>query len=454
MNKPMSNRAIIRVISFTLAAVIMIVSAGVMGYSFAMKYKTSIEQTYQNALNQLSDRLSDLTNTLTKSMYANTSTAKNEIYTKLIVSSQLAKDSLSLLPVNTNEEETIQKYLSQISDIATYLQKKYDGMEELNDSDEKLLLSLRDYSKQLALSVEDTAIFFTDYGGQITFSDTSMNNLANSSDTDYLSNLDPTFRNINGEFTNYPSLIYDGPFSDHLLQATPKLTKNCKEYSVNEARYTASMFLNCDENELKLSNETKNNLPLYHFITKDEKTDVSITKFGGYVESFHKRLTPDEPKLSYDDAMQKAEFYLKEKHFDNMSPSYGFISNSVATFNFAYNQDGVICYNDLIKVGVATDSGEIVSFSATGYIMNHCKRNLSKGSITIGQASKNLSDKLTIKKENTTLIPTGGNNEVLCYEFLCNGEDDDTILVYINANTGLEENIYILLESENGYLTI
>ena len=51
-------------------------------------------------------------------------------------------------------------------------------------------------------------------------------------------------------------------------------------------------------------------------------------------------------------------------------------------------------------------------------------------------------------------IPTGGQNEVFCYEFLCSGEDDDKLLVYINASTGMEEHIYILLENENGVLAI
>ena len=86
--------------------------------------------------------------------------------------------------------------------------------------------------------------------------------------------------------------------------------------------------------------------------------------------------------------------------------------------------------------------------------MNHKQRKLEKNTITLGQAKENVSDLLTIKEENTALIPTDGENEVLCYEFLCDGENDDKVLVYINAATGEEENIYILLKDENGTLTI
>ena len=48
------------------------------------------------------------------------------------------------------------------------------------------------------------------------------------------------------------------------------------------------------------------------------------------------------------------------------------------------------------------------------------------------------------------MIPTDGGNEVFCYEFLLEGEND--ALVYIYAKTGREENILILLQDENGTL--
>ena len=43
--------------------------------------------------------------------------------------------------------------------------------------------------------------------------------------------------------------------------------------------------------------------------------------------------------------------------------------------------------------------------------------------------------------------------EVLCYEFK-GTINDKTVLVYINAETGKEENIFILVDDINGMLTI
>ena len=60
-----------------------------------------------------------------------------------------------------------------------------------------------------------------------------------------------------------------------------------------------------------------------------------------------------------------------------------------------------------------------------------------------------------MKLEETRLavIPTPSNGEVLTYEFKGTIEDN-TFLIYINAETSKEENILILLKTEGGLLTI
>lgn len=52
------------------------------------------------------------------------------------------------------------------------------------------------------------------------------------------------------------------------------------------------------------------------------------------------------------------------------------------------------------------------------------------------------------------MIPTSGENEVLCYEYLCENSDGLHVIIYINAQSGTQENIYILLEDENGTLVM
>jgi germination protein YpeB len=128
------------------------------------------------------------------------------------------------------------------------------------------------------------------------------------------------------------------------------------------------------------------------------------------------------------------------------------IADNVCLINYAYVQDGVVCYPDLVKVGVALDNGGIVRFQAAGYIMNHTQRSL-KARLTAQQAQKSVSPSLTVRQVRPALIPTPGKQEKLTYEFLCSGAQDDRVLVYINADTGYEEDILIIQQSDQGVLT-
>ena len=87
--------------------------------------------------------------------------------------------------------------------------------------------------------------------------------------------------------------------------------------------------------------------------------------------------------------------------------------------------------------------------------MNHHQRSLQAPSVSAEKARESVSTRLEIQKEpSLTLIPTPGLDEVLCWEFVCKGEDGEDILVYINGETGMEERIYELIESDNGILAL
>ena len=98
------------------------------------------------------------------------------------------------------------------------------------------------------------------------------------------------------------------------------------------------------------------------------------------------------------------------------------------------------------------DSGEIMLLETSGYLSNHTDRAFESPAVTIEKAAEKVNKKLKIRKTELTLIPTDAGGEVRCYEFLCETEDGQEILIYINAVTGEEERILILLKSDGGTL--
>ena len=68
-------------------------------------------------------------------------------------------------------------------------------------------------------------------------------------------------------------------------------------------------------------------------------------------------------------------------------------------------------------------------------------------------AKEKLNKNLMVIDAKKCVIPTEWNTEQICYEFHCKAEDNREFLVYIDGKTGEEDNILILLYSDNGILT-
>ena len=60
---------------------------------------------------------------------------------------------------------------------------------------------------------------------------------------------------------------------------------------------------------------------------------------------------------------------------------------------------------------------------------------------------------MKINSVKQCVIPKKSGIEVDCYEYRCTGRDTgEDALIYINCDTGNEEDIMLLLNSENGTL--
>ncbi|MBQ2582048.1 MAG: germination protein YpeB, partial [Ruminococcus sp.] len=109
---------------------------------------------------------------------------------------------------------------------------------------------------------------------------------------------------------------------------------------------------------------------------------------------------------------------------------------------------------DLVKVSVAMDNGEIVGYDARGFLVNHTKRSYPKKLFSNLRAQEKVSAQLEITGEQLCVIPTDSLGEKLCYEFKCKAKNGRNVLVYINAETGEEQQILLLVETATGMLTV
>ena len=225
---------------------------------------------------------------------------------------------------------------------------------------------------------------------------------------------------------------------------------------VVEAMKAAAAFLGLDYGDLMTAGEVGGRIPCWCFnayIGGGEYT-VMVTKQGGKILSALCSRIPGTPRLTVQNGVAVAKDFLEQQGFADMAESYHMAEGGVLTVNFNYTQDGVICYPDLVKVGVSLDNGSILSWDAKGYLSAHRDRTFDEAAVPVQQAAETVSPLLTVRSFEMALIPSDGGEERLCHEFLCEDESGQQFLIYVNAQTGAQERILILLEDENGTLTI
>ena len=92
-------------------------------------------------------------------------------------------------------------------------------------------------------------------------------------------------------------------------------------------------------------------------------------------------------------------------------------------------------------------------FEAMNYLIAHKNRNIKEPKLSLEEARQLVNKNLEITSERLAIIPSKGGNEIMCYEF--KGKfGNQKFIVYINANTGKEENILKIMDMDNGTMVI
>ncbi len=443
----MKRRRKIKIIALLSALILTLGVWGTIGNIKAFSYKTQIDLNNQNALFELCEYMDSIEIALTKSLYAGSTSMLGSLTNELQRDTAGAKESLSALSAGETSLYNTYKFLSQVGEFTASLNRKVAAGEEITDEERQTLKTLLGFAAELSLKFEHMAsLLSADYFTFDEISDELIKTDTGSEST--VSYLD-SISDAEMSFENYPTLIYDGPFSDNILTKESELLKNEKEISVNDARKTAAEILNIEEKYLVEDENTSGKLAAYCFRT--DMYSISITKLGGYPLEMISEISAGEVKLSQADAIEKASVFLNKAGFSDMVSTYAASNDGICTVNFAYKQGSFVCYPDLIKVSVSLSDGKITGFETADYLMNHKIRDIPDFGITPEEAIKNTVAQ--VKKVSAAVIPTDAGSERYTYELLCEDTDGQQILIYKDIKTGEEADILILLYSDNGTLT-
>lgn len=447
-----SKRCFVRIISFLIATIAVVGIIAVQGQSSTATLKRQLQYDMARSVENLSESLDNISTTLSKGIYAGSPQMMSFLSAKLWSDAASAKAELSTLPVASLHLENTYKFLSQVGNYSKSLSERYSEGEKISAEDRQNLLALSEYADKLSENMWTVQQKIND--GRLSFEETGKD-IGNAEDGEEPLYITEGFTDFEEGYDSYPTLIYDGPFSDNIMEKQPELLKNTVYISAENALKKAQRV--SGETELFRSDETdeQGKMPSYVFSKGD--VTLSITKQAGLLSYMSDYREVRERNITADEAVGKAEEYLSFLGINNMSYTYYEINRNVCTINFAAVQSDIIMYTDLIKVSVALDNGEIIGFDARGYITNHRQREITTPKLSASKAAEKVSEYLLIEEKRLCYIPSRGTSENYCYEFKCRSKEENggmPVLVYINADTGKEEEILLLKISENGTLTV
>lgn len=457
-----------RASSIVIALLILCLTATAVfaGYEYNQKtdYKRYLQNNFQEAFYDTAKSVDEAKNVMSKLRLTNKSSQSIALFAQLWRQAAAAQENLGRLPYDHSIIDSVSKFLSQTSDFAYTMMNKNIDNQNLDEEDKKKLEQLYNYSVKLSEELDNT-VSEVSMGNQIAWDkinaeEAVLEQADNQAETVPLLG---SMSKVNQEFQEYPSLIYDGPFSEHLKTAEPLMTKGANKISSQDGIEIVRRFLHYDNiTDIKFIGETdakaQSVLPVYTYqavlANNTEPTVyVEITQYGGLpVLMLNYTNTTGEKTINLEQAKQKAEEFLKVNGFENMESSYYESDESTAIINFAPVENEITMYSDLIKVKVDLNSGQITGFESRGYIMMHYDRQVGTPKFSEEQARNEISSNFIIEATKKCIIPLESKREVLCYEFKGTYEND-SFLVYINANTGKQEKILQLLISDNAVLT-
>lgn len=442
--KHKTRNVLLRILPPALFGIALVVTAvwGSMRNAEAQSYRANMENSYRRAAYELSESVNSMEADLAKLMVAGTPAQHVLLLSDLSRECGTAQSLLSELPAAHGEVTELNRFLVRMGDYARALSIRVLRGEAVAPTDKEQLHALHESAAGLSVTLTERM-----EQGDLP--------LAALSGEEYYAAGEEYQQSGIEEF---PTLIYDGPYSESSEKAMPL---GLPEGEADEAAALAAARALAGEGTSLAANGTvEGDIPYWDIGGTDafgREVSIAITKQGAKPLTMMSEAAgaeegipdPDTAK-AYRDAAAK---FLESAGFDNMTSTYAQYYAGMAVINFAAQQEEVILYSDLVKVWVDRQTGAVIGMDATNYWYSHRPRQLQKPRYTRDEAAVMVSDDLTLRSIRLALIPVTPETEKLCYEF--KGEYEGvSYIVYINAETLYEEQIFKIIDSENGTLVI
>ena len=412
--------------------------------SFGWMYTNGIQADMATAqsenLMELNSIVDNLDSNLSKARVANTRNEQVRVLSDIAIESEMAETILERMPVGGTLTQNMTSFVNKMGDSAQSMLYSVANGRKLSDSQIATIEYMYGVNKQLKSALNELASV-ADKGDMLAMLMGDEKGI-----------MLVTFGDIENTPVETPSEINDGPFAENIEKVNPKSLEGLEEITAARAEELAQKYFA----DYKLSGVTctgeamARQIECYNITmqTGDGEMWAQLSKRGGKVVEFNSYKDCSAKNFSVERCIDIAEDFLESLGLDDMEPVWTSENGSVCNLNFAYAEDGVVVYSDLIKIKVCEERGIVTGMEALSYVLNHSEREIQKAALSRAEAEESLNKNLEIKSCRLALIPVDGE-ERLAYEF--NGSmDDSEYFVYVDAENGQEIQLFTVVGTAQG----
>lgn len=422
----------------SLAAAMTVLAVSLLAFGWAQTSRLNaanarINAVLQKAFYETCELTESMSVNLRKLLVAGDSAQMQQLLGDIASQAQGASANLAMLPMGEETVASTLKFINQVGDFSDSLSIRLASGGAISDADYETITTLS----------ESAAAFSVGMSKILENGELSLNGASG------VESLYP----LTEPAADYPTLLYDGPFSDGAQGGRYLALENLQTVSAEQAQQSLVAFLG-GVTEIELTGEASAPVDLYEFSLSANGYSLSagVTKQGGKVLYVLSNADVSEVNYAPEQLLDTAKAFLLARDFGAMEMSYYSRFDGILTINYAAVQNDVVLYPDLVKVQLSMRDGTVIGIEAGNYLMNHVERTLELPAISEEDAVARLGTQLTPLAVRLCVIPVNAG-EALCYEIRAT-DGADTFLVYIDAATGTERELMQVVSDESGSLVM
>ena len=397
---------------------------------FSHKVKTfnqEMNAVYDNAYYQTLDGLGDIENKLKKAQVSNYNKTKKDLLQEVYVDAEVMVVNLARLNNDRFDATKVIKFINQLGGFSAYLAKKLPD-ENITQTENEKLIKLTSVVSALENAFAEARDKVAEGGSFYSALSQGLETLGGIYDSFDLTSVE------------YPEMIYDGPFSDGLIDKDAKFLEGKSEVSREEGLDKVKALFG----EAEHSGEVNGAIPSYLYSVGGGSVEVS--KVGGFIVEIIRESQGGEVTLDKAQAIGAGKGFLENVGYLGLDAVWVSINEDTAYINYAFIENGIIHYPDLIKLKISLVDGAVIGLDAQNFLYNHVTRHYSD---TAGDVNAiTYKEGFTPIVKRRVIIPNEWGKEREAYE-VAGSYDDAFYYIYYDLKTLEEIKVMRVIQDEN-----